>query len=142
MISHFPFSGNVQQAINPWQWWIGALTPMNGLINITQYESSNPKLEEEIIQHVAGYGKQLGKLVDAVSVLVELTDTKKLNTDQKKALQSLTELADALHAVKSQHHYQTLTPAQWEKILEELKKLKAEDKKAFDTMMTSLKKIS
>ena len=41
-----------------------------GLININLGQSSNPTVEEEVLTDVASYGRQLGRISDALAVLL------------------------------------------------------------------------
>ena len=63
-----PLSGDVVQSINPFTAFMtgGQL----GLININMGQSSEPKVEEEVLTDVATYGKQLGRIGDALIVLL------------------------------------------------------------------------
>lgn len=70
-----PFSGDVTQ---PWS-WLYQFAP----ITINQMKTENPALEKRIVNEVASYGKQLGKLVEAVQVLARNLDTSKLGSDEK-----------------------------------------------------------
>src|SRR5215472_14179190 len=69
-IFRFPLSGNVTQTINPWTWFFNPVGSQVGLVNIELGQSSNPAIEEEVLSDVASYGKQLGRIEDALIVLV------------------------------------------------------------------------
>ena len=65
-----PLSGDVNQAINPWSFAFNPVGGQFGLVNVTLGQSSAPAVEAEVLTDVAGYGKQLGRIGDALHVLV------------------------------------------------------------------------
>ena len=81
----FPFSGDVTQAINPWTWWLRLMSQI-GFININLTKSSDPEMERRITENVAGYGKQLGRVIDVLDALLVNSATTEWSADQKKAL--------------------------------------------------------
>jgi hypothetical protein len=86
-----PLSGNVSQIFAP---WIGQIT-----VNVGN--SSDPKTEENIIKGVASYGKQLGRIGDALLVLIKLLPpgsvTEKADRD---AIDALTRMLGEIAAAK------------------------------------------
>jgi hypothetical protein len=87
------------QAINPWSWWASG-TGQVGLININQMASSNPELEADIVQNVAGYGKQLGRLSEALAAVIANLPTDQWPDADRKALGDFKELAEQIQAHK------------------------------------------
>jgi hypothetical protein len=73
-----------------------------GFLNINATQSGDPALEKRIITQVASYGRQLGRLVDAVSVLSRHQDRTSLTDEDQRALNQLLELADQISAAKAQ----------------------------------------
>jgi hypothetical protein len=69
-VFRLPLSGNVTQSINPWTWLFNPVGSQIGLVNIELGQSSNPAVEEEVLSDVASYGKQLGRIEDALLVLL------------------------------------------------------------------------
>jgi hypothetical protein len=63
-------SGNVTQSINSWTWFFNPIGSQVGLANIELGQSSNPAIEGEVLTDVASYGKQLGRIEDALLVLL------------------------------------------------------------------------
>ena len=61
-----PLSGDVNQTINPWTWYMSSVGSQFGLININMGKSSDPELEAQILEDVGTYGKQIGQLGDAI----------------------------------------------------------------------------
>lgn len=74
-----PLSGDVIQAINPWQWMWNATGGQYGLVNINLGYSRDPQLEQQILDEVGSYGRQIGRLSDVVEILLRAVDPKKLD---------------------------------------------------------------
>jgi len=62
-----PLSGDVVQWINPVTWF---LSGNQITANVYLGESGSPEVEAEILDRVGTYGRQLGKITDAVIVLL------------------------------------------------------------------------
>lgn len=86
-----PLSGDVTENIEGGQL---------GLININATRTSDPQLEQRIITEVASYGRQLGRLLDAVDVLAARQSRRGLGEPEVRALDNLHELAEEVAAVK------------------------------------------
>lgn len=65
-----PFSGDVTQSINPWTWMSQLVGNQFGL-NINLGQSSEPALERLILDEVGSYGRQLGRIGDALLPLIK-----------------------------------------------------------------------
>jgi hypothetical protein len=99
-----PLSGNVTQSINPWTWFFNPVGSQVGLVNIELGQSSNPAVEEEVLSDVASYGKQLGRIEDALLVLLaHFRPERPLTDDEEAAIGALKELVSAITAVKTKH---------------------------------------
>jgi len=84
-----PLSGNVTQSINPWTWFFNPVGSQVGLVNIELGQSSNPAIEEEVLSDVASYGKQLGRIEDALLVLLaHLRPDRPLTADERARLKA------------------------------------------------------
>jgi hypothetical protein len=98
------------QSINPFTAFMtgGQL----GLININMGQSSEPKVEEEVLTDVATYGKQLGRIGDALIVLLaHFHPRATLTAEETKAIDALKEMLEKIAAVKEKHHRLALHPA-------------------------------
>lgn len=79
-----PWSGDVTQWIRtvwqPWTNWMGQL----GLVNINVGATAAPQVEQHIVSDVASYGSQIGRIADALEVLVaqQLADPSRLSVEQ------------------------------------------------------------
>ena len=81
-----PLSGDVMQSINPWKWYLSSVGGQFGLVNINVGKSADPALEQLILDEVGSYGRQLGRLGEALAVLLKHLDPAVLNDDEKKAI--------------------------------------------------------
>lgn len=91
-----PASGDVSMDYQPWTNW--------GRVSV---DAGTPEVEFEVFRNVALPGKQLGKLIDAVNVLIELADTDAIESlaesdEKKEALTNLTQLAGKIEAKKEE----------------------------------------
>jgi hypothetical protein len=103
-VFRLPLSGNVTQSINPWTWLFNPVGSQIGLVNIELGQSSNPAVEEEVLSDVASYGKQLGRIEDALLVLLaHFHPERKLTPAEEKALSDLKAIAIDVAAVKTKH---------------------------------------
>lgn len=67
---------------------------------VNQQATSEPDLEERIVGNVASYGKQLGRLVEAVQVLVKQAKNEEITEDDRLAIQEFTVLAEEISEVR------------------------------------------
>ncbi len=95
-IFKLPLSGNVVQSINP---FTALLSP---IININLGQSSDPSVESDVLTDVASYGKQLGRIEDALTVL--LKHFKPRDAEEKAAIDAFKEVVDAVAKVKENHN--------------------------------------
>lgn len=99
-----PLSGDVTQAINPWTFFYNPVGSQVGLFNVNFGTSSNPAVEEQVLSDVASYGKQLGRIGDALSVLLKhFHPQEALSTHEKKALNDLKRMLEEIDNVKNRH---------------------------------------
>jgi hypothetical protein len=99
-----PLSGDVVQSINPFTSFMTG--GQFGLININLGQSSEPKVEEEVLSDVASYGKQLGRIGDALIVL--LRHFHPHNDEEKAAIDAAKEMLNEIAAVKEKYKRQAL----------------------------------
>jgi hypothetical protein len=81
-----PLSGDVSQTINPWTWFTKVVGGQFGLININMGKSSDPELEQEILDDVGTYGRQLGQMGDALEAVLAHMKTETWDDEAKKAV--------------------------------------------------------
>ena len=98
-----PLSGDVVQSINPFTAFMTG--GQFGLVNINLGQSSEPKVEEEVLSDVATYGKQLGRIGDAVLVLINhLPENTALSQEDIVAIYDLKEMLADITKVKKRHN--------------------------------------
>ncbi|MES2941026.1 MAG: hypothetical protein V4864_25325 [Pseudomonadota bacterium] len=82
-----PLSGDVMQAINPWNWFFKSEGGQFGIVNINLGKSANPELEQRILDDVGSYGRQLGRMGDALEVLLNHVKLDKLDAKERGVLE-------------------------------------------------------
>lgn len=103
-VFRLPLSGNVTQSILPWNWIFNPTGGQFGLVNISLGQSSNPAVEEEVLSDVASYGKQLGRIEDALLLLIGRAEKAgALSEDEKQAFAALKDMAGQIAVVKARH---------------------------------------
>jgi hypothetical protein len=83
----YPLSGDVTQAINPWNWFFSPRGGQFGIVNINVGQSADPGLEEEILDQVGSYGRQLGRIGEALEVLLNHVDLRVLAAREREAVE-------------------------------------------------------
>jgi len=73
-----------------------------GLVNIRYGASSNAETEQAIVENVAGYGKQIGKVLEAVVFLAKHLSEKDAKIGKDKAIVELMDLNNAINMQKAQ----------------------------------------
>ena len=87
----YPLSGPVNFAP-----WFGQIT-----VNLGQ--SSNDAAEKALVDKVASYGKQLGRIGDALIVLMKHLDDTSLSIEEAHAIRDLKCMLHEIANVKEQH---------------------------------------
>lgn len=99
-----PLSGDVVQSINPWTNLFSPSGGQYGLININLGLSSEPKVEQEALSDVGTYGKQLGKIGDALIVLLKyLPAAPSLDQKDKHAIEALKKMLNQIADIKEKY---------------------------------------
>jgi hypothetical protein len=107
-----PLSGDVVQSISPWTAFMSPMGSQFGLVNITLGQSDEPAVESDVLSDVAGYGKQLGRIGDALLVLLAHFPRSRLDHDEKKALDDLEDMLEQIAKIKHKHNRPALHPRQ------------------------------
>lgn len=106
-----PLSGDVVQTINPWTAFFSPIGSQFGLININLGQSSEPNVEADVLSDVASYGKQLGKIGDALIVLLKhFKPETPLTKEERTAIESLKKMLNQIADVKEKHERPALRP--------------------------------
>lgn len=89
-----PLSGDVSQFIAPWSWFVRQAGQL-GLININIGSTPAPEVEGKVLEEVGSYGRQLGRMADALEVVIGLLDRNSLSPGQQAAVTAFeTQLKD------------------------------------------------
>lgn len=131
-----PLSGDVLQTINPWTWWIKSMSQsvsqVTGLININNMASADPDKERRIVQDVASYGRQLGRIVDALDVVVgRIEQADDLTGDERIPLQQFSDLVRQIEQVKGDKASARLTLAAIHRLIDDIRALRPEDARGY-----------
>ncbi len=136
-VLQMPLSGDVAQTINPWTWWNQAVNQLGGqfgLININTMASGDGALEQEIVQNVASYGKQLGRMMDVLSVLIATGGIlHNLDPAQQQAIKAFQDMAAQIATTKQTHTY-TLSAMDTQRFLDQLMALKSTNPGLYETL--------
>ena len=104
-----PLSGDVVQSIYP-----SFFSPTGGqfgLVNITVGQSSAPDVEKDVLSDVAGYGKQIGQIADALLVVVEHLESRPEHAlADDEAIAAFKELMHSVAKVKERHGRKACRP--------------------------------
>ena len=136
-----PLSGDVTQTINPWTWWNTAVNQLGGqfgLININTMASGDPVLENQIVQNVASYGKQLGRMMEALNVVIAKDLT--LSTLTSKEQETITAFQDMLAQINAtkDNHTPTLSTTETDHFLDRLMALKQTNPPLYTTLRAQI----
>ncbi len=88
------------QAINPWTF--NSQGAQFGLINIDLGQTPHPEVEQEVLDQVGSYGRQLGRMGDALAVLIDLTEKQglTLTAEQSSILKAASVQIDQVGRIK------------------------------------------
>ena len=75
------------QAINPWTFY--GQDSQYGLVNINLGQTPRPDIEQKILEQVGSYGRQLGRIGDALEVLLKHVKLHDLDDSERDALSVL-----------------------------------------------------
>jgi hypothetical protein len=99
-----PLSGDVVQSINPITSFFSPTGGQFGLVNITIGQSSAPEVEKDVLSDVASYGKQIGRVADALLAVIEhLEEQPGHALGEDKAIIAFKELMHSIATVKDRH---------------------------------------
>jgi hypothetical protein len=110
-ILRMPLSGDVVQSINPFTAFFSPIGSQFGVININLGRSSDPGTEQEILSDVGTYGRQIGRIGDALLVLLaHFHPETPLTPDETAAINALKKMLDEVADVKQKHARPALRP--------------------------------
>lgn len=99
-----PLSGPVTQAFDIWSRWFENVGQL-GFINIDLGRTNAPNLERRILSEVGSYGRQLGRISEALEVLLDEAklDRTKLTDAQIAAIHDFREMVADIKQCKDLH---------------------------------------
>ena len=111
---NLPLSGPVVQTFNvawpfplaPWPYTLGSPTVSVGT-------SARPDIEREALVEVGSYGRQLGRIGDALVVLLKHVDPDKLTEAEAKAIRELKLMLDTVADIKERHGVRHVLRPSW-----------------------------
>lgn len=114
---------SLDQSILPWSF--------TGLV-INESNSSNPAAERAIVSEES-YGRQLGRISEALAFLIDQTGVDKSAT----AIKCFLEMKDKIEAIKHETE-----DSRFERVLADLERLKARDEAAFAARLARLASLA
>ena len=72
------------QAINPWTFYQRGA--QFGLINVNLGQTAHPEIEQDVLDEVGSYGRQLGRIGDALEVILAHVTLDGLTAAERNAL--------------------------------------------------------
>jgi hypothetical protein len=106
-----PLSGAVTQTINPWTWLFYGAGGQYGLINVNLGNAGDPALEQKILEDVGTYGRQIGRMGDALRVLLDHVTLDGLSPAETEAIGDLRRQLDEVDRLKRRHGRAPRRPA-------------------------------
>ena len=104
-----PLSGNVHQTINPWTWVFSGNN--FAMFNVNLGRSGDPAVEEAVLDRLGFYGRQIGRIGDALAVLLTHVDLGALIHAEAKAIDALHKQVAEVAAIKAAHRTPKALPA-------------------------------
>jgi len=92
----------LSQMINP-LYWLNSGTDQIGLINISGTASAKPAVEADIIENVATYGRQLGRMSDVLQAMLAQMHPDRWSPAEQEAVAQFRDMTAKIAAVKAGH---------------------------------------
>ena len=87
------------QTINPWSWTFGDMS----LFTVNLGQSSDPGFEARVLEQVGSYGRQIGRIGEALEVILRKVDLGKLDADEARAIRALRRQLEQVADLKTAH---------------------------------------
>jgi hypothetical protein len=97
-----PLSGGVAQNILPWSWMANVMGNRFSWFTVNLGRSSAPEVEADILEEVGSYGRQLGRIGDALEVLVNRLPRDSLSEHDRAAVEDFCSQMREIRRVKQQ----------------------------------------
>jgi hypothetical protein len=100
----FPLAGDVIQAFKQWFFLFSPSGGQNSFVTINMGHSPAPEVETKILEEVGTYGRQLGRIGDALEVLIhKLEPQLDLKGEDKEAVEALQRMLGEIRAIKKKN---------------------------------------
>lgn len=117
------------------------VSPPRPLITLNNARSGDAALEQRIVEDVAGYGRQLGRIMDALDLVVGrmgLDRRADLTDDERHALDDFSDLVRQVRALKGDGPPR-LTEADLDRMADDLRALRQKDPATYERMAGRLR---
>lgn len=135
----FPGGGDVVQSINPWDFWIKSVSSQMGFINVKNVMSSDSRIEQEIVEDVASYGRQLGQIADVLKVLIKQHEMEDLKPGEKQIVSRFEKMTLEIERVKRKWKTPEKLLAELDSMLTQIRELKADSPDTFEMAIAKIK---
>jgi hypothetical protein len=110
-----------------------------GNVSITNANSASPETERRIVEAVS-YGRQLGRVMDVLMVLMGEAERKRsLSEEDRKAFDALRELREEIEGIKAKTARDRLSRATIEQLASDLAALKDSDREEHRRLVAILR---
>lgn len=130
------FSLDTIGTFNPVTSWLKGAMSQIGFINIENMSSGDSDLEKEIITEVGGYGRQLGRITEALQAVCSHIDQMNWAPDEQRAMKDFNSMADEIKARKSKN--QPVTNESIDQLLIELRGLREQNQEFYKQVLQRL----
>lgn len=101
-----------------------------GNVSITNENSGDPEAERRILSEVS-YGRQLGRIMDVISVLIDMTDRAELTPEDRRVIKEFRDLEAKIKALKAEAWSRWLTEDGMADLADKLTELKTTDPETY-----------
>ena len=108
-----------------------------GFINVNEMQSDDPDQEQRIVNGVASYGKQLGRVVEALQAVCEHLNPGGWAPAEREAVKSFLRLAEEMAAFKSRN--QPVTQGTIDELVAALRGLREQDPVSYERVQQGLR---
>jgi hypothetical protein len=91
--------GQLTQTINPWSWTFGDFS----FFTVNMGQSGDPAFEARVLDQVGSYGRQLGRIGEALAVLLKHVDLKDLDPHERATIRALNRQLEEIADLKLEH---------------------------------------
>ena len=126
----------LSQLINP-LYWLNSGTEQIGLINISGAASAKPALEADIIENVATYGRQLGRMADVLQAVLAQMHPDRWPAAERQAVAEFRDMTAKIAAVKA--GYLAPTQKNVDQLIAGINSLEANDPDAYRRIKDELR---